>query len=214
MYYSTLNDILTRLSLILPLALGRAQTKMLSSRLNGGTQSCLDIGCGRGRFSQLKQFYSVGCDIHQPTLLEGRERGYYNDLVKCNVRQLPFKPKTFDTVISTELIEHLDKDSGLEFLRQAEQIACKQVIITTPWGFFTMEDTKDNPYNRHCSGWLPQEFQRVGYKTHPFYTFRFPKGAKVSNIIIKHILTVLLYPLVRLYPERFAMDFAAIKEIG
>ena len=106
------NEILMKLSLTLPLALGKAQTRMLNNELNGDMKSCLDIGCGRGRFEYLKHFYSIGCDIHQPTLLEGRKRGYYNDLVKCDACHLPFKQKSFDTVLSTELLEHLDKTDG------------------------------------------------------------------------------------------------------
>ena len=206
-----INELLTKLSLILPLALGKAQTRMLKNELNGDIRSCLDVGCGPGRFKHLKHFYSVGCDIHQPTLLKAEKRGYYNKLVECDACHLPFESKSFDAVISTELLEHLSKADGEKFIEETERVACKKVIITTPWGFAPQRGVKGNPYQVHISGWTPRELQKRGYTTYPFYCFRHPAGNNILKIIIKHGFTVLLYPLTRLFPEKFAIGFVAIK---
>jgi ubiquinone/menaquinone biosynthesis C-methylase UbiE len=208
-----LDEILEKLSFALPLGLGRAHARAVASKLDRNAQSCLDIGCGRGAFEFIQSFYSVGCDIYFPSLIKAKEKGYYDNLVRCDVRHLPFKPKSFDIAICAELIEHLDKVEGVEILRQMEGIASRQVIIMTPWGYFPMKEREDNPYLSHRSGWLPQELQEMGYKTYPFYYFRYPMGSRIYQILARYILTFLLYPLIRLLPEKLAQDFVAIKEL-
>ena len=207
------DETLEKLSFALPLGLGRAHAKALSSKLARSAQSCLDIGCGRGPFKFIQDFYSVGCDIHHSYLIKAREKGYYDNLIRCDVRQLPFKPKSFDIAICIEVIEHLDKAGGIELLRQMEKIASRQVIITTPWGYYPMKEREDNPCLCHLSGWLPQEFHEMGYKTYPFYYSRYPLGSEIHQILVRYILTLLLYPLIRLFPEKLAQDFVAMKEL-
>ena len=205
------DEILSKLSFALPLGMGRAQANALSSKLDRSAQSCLDVGCGRGPFKVIQDFYSVGCDIHQSYLIKAGEKGYYDNLVRCDVRQLPFKPKSFDIAICVEVIEHLDKAGGMELLRQMEAIASRQVIITTPWGYCPVKEREDNPYLFHLSGWLPQEFQEMGYKTYPFYYSRYPLGSEIHQNLVRYVLTLLLYPLIRLFPEKLAQDFVAMK---
>lgn len=208
-----LDEILEKLSFALPLGLGREHAKAISSNLDRSARSCLDVGCGRGAFKSIKGFYSVGCDISLSSLIKAREKGYYDNLVRCDVRHLPFEPKCFDVVICIEVIEHLDKADAIELLRQIEEIASRQIIIMTPWGYFPMEEREDNPYLTHRSGWLPQKFQEMGYKAYPFYYFRYPLGSRIHQILARYILTLLLYPLIRLFPEKLAQDFVAVKEV-
>ena len=208
-----LDEILEKLSFALPFGLGRAHAKALLSKLDRGAQSCLDVGCGRGAFKFIQSFYSVGCDISFPSLIKAREKGYYDNLVRCDVRHLPFKPKSFDIVICVEVIEHLDVSDGIELLRQMEGIASRQIIIMTPWGYFPMKEREDNPYLSHRSGWLPQKFQEMGYKVYPIYYFRYPLGSQIHQILARYILTFLLYPLIRLFLEKLAQDFVAVKEV-
>ena len=127
-----LDENFEKLSLALPLGLRRAHARALSSKLDRSAQSCLDVGCGRGPFKFIQGFYSVGCDIYHSSLMKARKKGYYDNLVRCDVRQLPFKPKSFDIAICVEVIEHLDKAGGIELLRQMEGIASRRVIVMTP----------------------------------------------------------------------------------
>lgn len=213
MFKVNLDEILEKLSFALPLGLGRAHARAITSKLDRSTRSCLDVGCGRGTFKFIKNLNSVGCDINLPSLMKAREKGYYNNLVRCDVRYLPFKPKSFDVAICVEVIEHLDKTDGIELLRQMEEIASRQVIIMTPWGYFPMKEREDNPYLTHRSGWLPQELQKMGYNVYPIYYFRYPLGSRIHQILARYILTLLLYPLIHLLPEKLAQDLVAIKEL-
>jgi len=54
----------------------------------------------------------------------------------CDVRKLPFKQKSFDTVLCMEVIEHLEKEEAIRLIEDMEKIARKKIIITTPVGFW------------------------------------------------------------------------------
>ena len=207
------DEILEKFSRTLPLGLGRTHTRAIAVELDKSARSCLDIGCGRGAFESIRSLYSVGCDIYRPGLLKAREKKYYDNLVNCDARDLPFKPKSFDVVICVEVIEHLDKTEGMELLKRMEEIACRQIIITTPWGYYPLEERQDNPHLNHLSGWLPQEFQEMGYRVRPFYYPRYPMGSRLRQALARYLLTPLLYPFIRLFPQKLAQDFIAIKEL-
>ena len=77
-------------------------------------------------------------------------------------------PKSIDTVVALDFIEHLTKEEGLAFLLEAERIARKQVIIFTPLGYYPQSyetsDEKDRwgmlggQWQTHHSGWEPTDF--------------------------------------------------------
>jgi SAM-dependent methyltransferase len=208
-----IDEILEKFSMSLPFGLGKAHHQAVANSLDGSIQSCLDIGCGRGAFEFLKDYQSIGCDIYKPVLQKASEKGYYTNLIQCDVRQLPFGMKSFDAAICIEVIEHLGKEEGLEFLKQLEGIARKRVIVATPWGYFPLKEREDNPYLNHLSGWLPEEFEAMGYKVYPFYYSRYPKGSHIHQILTRFMLTLLMYPLIKRYPDKFAQDFIAVKNL-
>lgn len=76
--------------------------------------------------------------------------------------------QSVDTVFMMDLIEHLEKEDGLELLKEADRVARKQIVVFTPLGFYPMhfreEGQKDawgldgNDVQEHKSGWLPKDF--------------------------------------------------------
>jgi SAM-dependent methyltransferase len=209
----TTDEILEKLSMNLPFGLGRAHARAIARWMDQDTRSCLDIGCGRGAFSLFRHYETIGCDIYSPNLAIAKGKGFYADLVHCDVRCLPFKPKSFDITICIEVIEHLDKKEGLELIKRMEEMARRQVIITTPWGYYPLDERHDNPYLNHISGWLPEDFERMGYRVYPFYYPRYPVGSRKSQILARYVLSPIIYPLVRLFPQSFALDFMAVKKL-
>jgi SAM-dependent methyltransferase len=70
--------------------------------------SLLDIGCGNKPYESLFQGIIdkyTGCDIVQSSLNKA-------DLI-CPANNIPIKDNSFDTVISTQTIEHVDDHQGL-----------------------------------------------------------------------------------------------------
>lgn len=72
--------------------------------------SMLELGIGNGNFiSSLKNKFRVlyGADIINENLINTKKRGI-NKLTKCDLNiKLPFKDKSFDTIIALEVIEHI-----------------------------------------------------------------------------------------------------------
>jgi len=82
----------------------------------------------------------------------------------------------FDVGISLDAVEHFVKERALLLLNKMRMISNKQIIFT-PLGDYLIETTRtDNP-DSHKSGWLPQEFEDMGYAT-----IVFPNFHKLLNI--------------------------------
>lgn len=206
--------VLEWLSLRLPFAGGVAHRKVLKDNLEkGDIKTVLDVGCGRGTFEVYKQFDSTGVDIFPASVEASKKNGNYKEVLLCDVRNLPFEKKSFDAVSCNEVIEHLDKPDGWNLLDRLESIARKRVIIMTPWGLDILPKRKDNPYLDHQSGWYPEEFSRRGYKIIPFMSIRWRWGNAFWQLMLAYGLSIVLRPLIWMYPEKFCNDFAAVKDM-
>lgn len=66
-----------------------------------------------------------------------------------------------DQIISLDVLEHMSRYDGQEFLRHAIRVASHQVVIYTPLGF--MEQHGDawglggDEWQEHRSGWVPED---------------------------------------------------------
>lgn len=131
-----------------------------------GVTSVLDVGCGLS--SPLreipKRFYSVGVDVFKPTLTALKAYKSYDDLVLADGRHLPFKGKIFDVVLSLEVIEHMNKQEGYNFLIHLSRLAKKKLIVSTPSGFLPQGEYDNNVHQRHLSGWCENEFKALGFR--------------------------------------------------
>lgn len=153
--------------------------KSLEKELSG-MDSVLDVGCGS--WSPMvhvnKSFYSVGIDIHKPSIDEIKKKKIHDSYVVGDVLKLGkyFKEKSFDAVIALDVIEHFKKKEGLHLIKQMEKIARKKVIIFTPYGFTIQHPSKDNPFQEHKSGWLIDDFVKMRYNVYGMRGFRFIRG--------------------------------------
>lgn len=81
--------------------------------------------------------------------------------------------ESFDAVVLTDVIEHLEKDEGLLLIREVERVSSSNVGIFTPLGFMpqhfsSKQDTwgfEEADLQTHRSGWLPNDFG-VNWKFH------------------------------------------------
>lgn len=80
----------------------------------------------------------------------------------------PLLPEnSVDIVFALDFIEHLEKESGFAFLKEAKRIAKKQVVVYTPFGYYPQEYTTNSQdrwglnggeWQTHRSGWGPSDF--------------------------------------------------------
>lgn len=150
----------------------------------GNSKSVLDVGCGNdsslGRIN--RTFYSEGIDIY-PKCIEISKKYNNHDAYRLgDVRKLSkyYKPKSFDTLVSIDVLEHLTKDEALRMISDMERIAKKKVIIMTPREFIDQGAYDGNPYQTHHSGWETKDLQKLGYKVYGLRGLKFFRNDAAS----------------------------------
>ncbi len=173
--------------------------------LSKDSKTILDVGCGQGYPMQMLKkvrpdLVATGVDLFDDYLKVAKQSGAYASVVKSNVNSLKFKPKSFDAVMCLQVVEHQTKKNALKLIADMEKIAKKQVIIATPLGYFDHPDMDGNVLQRHLSGWVDEDFKRLGYTvTHQSLSVFFgntglvhkplPKFVKAGIFILDHLLT-------------------------
>jgi SAM-dependent methyltransferase len=104
-------------------------------------ESVLDAGCGMGRWGVLIEtnYWEAhlksppivdGCDAFEANVERCRRLGAYRDVW---VRTLPSPlHSTWDTILASELIEHVPQNQVVQTLDLLEAAATERVIISTP----------------------------------------------------------------------------------
>ena len=93
------------------------------------SESVLDVGCGAGVFLDIIRPHCkkvAGLDISHVAINLLRAKGIEGKV--CELPEIP--DKSFDVVVATEIVEHLDDPVGL--LKEASRVARKKVIFTVP----------------------------------------------------------------------------------
>jgi ubiquinone/menaquinone biosynthesis C-methylase UbiE len=103
-------------------------------------KKALEVGCGRGYLAGrvAKKMATTGCDIVLPADI----REQYPDVrfQEADIEALPYKDKSFDTVICTHTLEHVrDLPKAIAELRR---VTAKRLIIVVP---------RQRPYNYNFS---------------------------------------------------------------
>lgn len=142
----------------------------------GEIATILDLGCGNGQFmkalSEGKDWKITGVDMDKNYLNKARKRNIYSLLIHSDVNfalnQLTKKGAKFDIVFSSQLIEHLPEKEGLRMLQQAEKVATRKIIISSPRGFMQQPDfySDGNPLQYHRSEWSEDKLLNLGYKVY------------------------------------------------
>lgn len=183
----------------------------------GNSKCVLDVGCGNNSpIGHLKKtFYSEGVDIY-PKCIQVSRKNHYHDAYRVgDVRKLGrfYKNKSFDSLVSIDVIEHLTKPDSLKMISQMEKIARKKVILMTPRGYIDQGAYDGNPYQVHHSGWTTKDLQDLGYRVYGLRGFKYLRDdaatIRFSPWIfwgfLAFITEVLLYPFPDLSFQLFAV---------
>jgi|TARA_Y100000294_G_C8540657_1_gene331026 ubiquinone/menaquinone biosynthesis C-methylase UbiE len=171
------------------------------------SSSVLDVGCGDGfpmvgfrntrRNSEVAE-YMVGADAYMKSLFNCKSLKLYDEQILCDASILPFREKSFDTVLCLNLVEHLKKKEGVILLKEVERIARKQVILYLPVGYLPQPHKDKNIYLEHKSGWIPQELEKKGYDVRGFSGFIHFRSSRLKYYVSKYHLQYLHYFLLLL----------------
>lgn len=80
------------------------------------------------------------------------------------------KSKSYDVVSIIDGIEHMSRAKGSRLIVEAKRLARKKVVIFTPEGYTVNEPENTwgiaggDKYQRHLSGWYPEDFLRRGFE--------------------------------------------------
>lgn len=165
----------------------------------------LDVGCGRGLNGSLIRATRdwsgaklIGMDINKGCLDFCRHFNIYDKLVQARLPKLPFKDKSIDFLICTEVIEHLTKKEGITLLTEIDRVCKERAIISTPNLFFdTLHGKKED---EHKSTWSTKDFTSLGYKAHGL-GLRTPLLLNDKLLRVKQALYYLFTPLSYFVPE-------------
>lgn len=171
-------------------------------------KSILDVGCGQGLpmlniKSRRNLDRTVGVDLFDPYLKYCKQNRIHDEYVKIDVRKLSFAPKSFDAVISLQVMEHLSKADAWKVLKNMEKIARKQVIVAMPIGDMYHPAVDNNPLQLHKSSFVPDDFIKRGYKVLKFGRKEILGEIgivhKFNSPIIRRIIFILNFLLTPLY---------------
>lgn len=96
----------------------------------------LDLGCGNGAympFLRKKADMIVGLDVILELCKVAKHRNKDSHLVCAHAMKLPFRPKAFEGVWASEIIEHLPTWKVLD---EIEKVSKRAVLITLPNSYF------------------------------------------------------------------------------
>lgn len=98
-------------------------------------ESVLDVGCGEG--FTLEKFKNknigkklVGIDFLDTAIKIGKKERPYLDLRIGNIYDIPFKDNSFDLVVCSEVLEHVDDPE--KALSELERVTKKYILLSVP----------------------------------------------------------------------------------
>lgn len=148
----------------------------------------LDVGCGGGVFVRelKKKFKIFGCDISLKLILSIPGSKSDGNFLVCRAEKLPFKDKSFDLVLCSEVLEHIrDINSIISEINRILQ-ENGYLIVTVPnlycydslegkfkivtriinlinifRRFFKKEEIYKYGYNTHINKFTPKEWENI-----------------------------------------------------
>lgn len=184
-------------------------------------KSLLDVGCGGSSPIQsfYNKIYSVGIDIFKKSIRESKKRRIHHRYFIMNALNIDkkFRKESFDCVLASDLIEHLNKDDGYRLIKMMEEISIKKVIVFTPNGFLKQSKHDNNPYQLHKSGWTIKEMKNLGYSVTGINGIKWLRGAYANIKFKPRFFWNLISDITQLYTKnhpRRAFQILCIKNVS
>lgn len=137
------------------------------------TDVLLDIGCGIMPQNFIVPSVHICAEPYMEYVEKLQEKTAYecdrsyvilNSTWEQALKTMP--PKSVDTVILADVIEHLEKNIAVKLIKQTEALARQQILIFTPLGFLPQSHPdgidawglSGGDWQEHKSGWGPEDF--------------------------------------------------------
>lgn len=192
----------------------------------GGT--LLEVGCGMGnKFELLSgQTRQVGVDIATNLIELARERFKNRPEIEVHCvdmfapgASVPFAGETFDSIVSDNVLEHIEDDAGALRLLKDYLKPGGRLSLYVPAGkwIYGKLDVQTGHHRRYNKRELRGKLEAAGYTVDTLYYVNLPGyfGWGLSHFFTKHVGEMggqarvfnALVPLFRLYEDRFPVPF-------
>lgn len=134
----------------------------------------LDVG---GRGAKLQWFFPENTNY---TILDAAPGTADEDCeyVQGNAQKIPFSDNNFDIVVSTDMIEHIDKPFRAPVIREMLRVAKKYLILGVPCGNGLIAKAED---------FVNRQYKSITEKEHPFLNehifYGLPDEEKIEDIL-------------------------------
>lgn len=179
----------------------------ITQELARGSSRILDVGCGWGR-ELIRLGNAIGIDICLPFLRTAKSY-LNNDVILASATSLPFKEDVFDSLVVSEVIEHLEKrgramieavrvlrDRGIMVLQTPNSRWTRQRLVAEKYGHVHEFDPEELFRFLTCFGF--RDIQRYG-STIPYI----PSGSRFSTLNKNSVFFRLWKLLDRLCPFKW-----------
>ncbi|MGD0817567.1 MAG: class I SAM-dependent methyltransferase [Methanomassiliicoccales archaeon] len=143
-------------------------------KLVRATSTVLDIGCGIRPQDFFEPDIHICLDPHEEYLNHlaknlTNEKKRHVMTIKGDWALAPkiFPSRSVDSLFLLDIIEHVDKEQAIQFLKECEDLVREQIVIFTPLGFLPQELEESGldgwglhggEWQVHRSGWMPEDF--------------------------------------------------------
>lgn len=176
------------------LLIGNFYRELISSIKKLKIESVLDVGCGEG--FTLQKFAEEGIgkrlegiDFQKSAIEIGKKIHPHLKLNVGDIYYLPYKDNSFDLVMATEVLEHLEDPK--KALSEIQRVSKKYLLLSVPnEPFFMLANflrgknlTRFGNDVEHVQHWTSKSFQQFSILNSPF---GFAQGGQLSIIKVRH----------------------------
>lgn len=165
----------------------------------------LDCGSGKGINAYLIKATRaldgatfIGLDVNSNYMSFTKRHNIYDKQIVNNLPKLPFKDKSIDFLLCSEVIEHLTKNQGQLLLSEIDRVCRGRAVVTTPNIFF--KNPPGEKEDAHRSLWRSSDFRSAGYKVYGLGA-KIVVGINDPLLKIKQAINYITTPISYLIPE-------------
>jgi SAM-dependent methyltransferase len=154
-----------------------------------GIKSIVDVGCGNGANlaaiqHALKIEDVVGLDI-SPGALDVAARRVRGQFQAADLEQAPALPRTFDMVLTSQVIEHLHDDDA--FLRKLRAMCGQYVFVGTMQGRMRKSEVHIGHLRNYTRRGLEEKMRAAGFSIEKVIEWGFPFYSPIYRTLIEFI---------------------------